>query len=572
METMITEKQYISTRDTIEVHLPDSRVLTGKRGANIGTILKVLPEFNEPPIMGAIINGELRELTFQMELDARVKPVSMADADGARIYRRSLTFLLEAAFEDLFPSSALTVDYSVASGGFFCQLVEGEALTDFDLKKLSAHMLQLIKDDLPFDRMIVPIAEAIAHFERKGQTDKTRLLKYRQKDTLVLYKLGEHFDYHHGYMVPSTGYLKWFELTLMGNGFVIHYPRRHSPTEIQPMPESDKLLATFSQYGSWLKRLGIENVGALNDSISEKRIREVILVSEALHELQISDIASEIVKKSNKARVVLIAGPSASGKTTFSKRLAIQLLAQGLMPFAIEMDNYFVDRDKTPRDENGQFDFEVLEALDTKFFADHISRLIAGEEVQIPHYNFKTGKSEPGEVIRLRKDQIIILEGIHGLNPRLIPDIPAENTFRIYVSCLTQLNLDRYNRISTTDSRLIRRIVRDQEERGYSAQQTLQRWESVRRGEKRHIFPYQEYADQFFNSALAYELSALKTLAEPVLRQVPFGTEEYVESKRLLAFLDWFIPVNPEAIPDNSIVREFIGGSILKGFKLWESQ
>lgn len=570
MENTSTKPPFSPGRDTIEVHLPDNRILTGKRSSSVGAILKTLPEFNNPPIMGAIINGELRELTYLLDLDARVKPVTMADADGARIYRRSLTFLLEAAFEDLFPESSLTVDHSVASGGFYCQIVGREPLSKVELDKLSSHMENLVKNDLSFDRQIVPISDAISYFEGKGHFDKVRLLKYRGKGTLVLYKLGEHFDYHHGYMVPSTGFLKWFQITAVGDGFVIRYPRRHSPTEILPMPAYPKLLETFRQYGSWLTRLGIESVGALNDSISEERIREVILVSEALHELQIADIATRIIEKSKKARVVLIAGPSASGKTTFSKRLAIQLLAQGLMPFALEMDNYFVDRDKTPRDENGQMDFEVLGALNTTLFADHISRLIAGEEVQIPHYNFKTGLSEPGEFVHLRKDEIIILEGIHGLNPRLIPDIPSEKTFRIYVSCLTQLNLDRHNRISTTDSRLIRRIVRDQMERGYSAQQTLQRWESVRRGEKRHIFPYQENADEFFNSALSYELSALKPVAEPVLRQVPFGTDEYVESKRLLAFLDWFLPINSELIPDNSIVREFIGGSILKDFKLWE--
>lgn len=570
MENTAIKPPINTGRETVEVHLPDNRILTGKRSSSVGTVLKTLPEFNNPPIMGAIINGELRELTFLLDLDARVKPVTMADADGARIYRRSLTFLLEAAFEDLFPESSLTVDHSVASGGFYCQIVGREPLSKEELKKLSSHMENLVKDDSPFERQVVPISEAISYFEGKGHFDKVRLLKYRGKGTLVLYKLGEHYDYHHGYMVPSTGFLKWFQLTAIGDGFVIRYPRRHSPTEILPMPAYPKLLETFRQYGSWLTRLGIESVGALNDSISEERIREVILVSEALHELQIADIATRIIEKSKKARVVLIAGPSASGKTTFSKRLAIQLLAQGLMPFALEMDNYFVDRDKTPRDENGQMDFEVLGALNTTLFADHISRLIAGEEVQIPYYNFKTGLSEPGEFVQLHKDEIIILEGIHGLNPRLIPDIPSEKTFRIYVSCLTQLNLDRHNRISTTDSRLIRRIVRDQKERGYSAQQTLQRWESVRRGEKRHIFPYQENADEFFNSALSYELSALKPLAEPVLRLVPYGTEEYVESKRLLAFLDWFLPINSELIPDNSIVREFIGGSILKDFKLWE--
>ncbi|TLM97655.1 nucleoside kinase, partial [bacterium] len=308
-----------------------------------------------------------------------------------------------------------------------------------------------------------------------------------------------------------------------------------------------------------------------NDAIAAGRTREVILVSEALQEQQIAEIAEQVVDHAQQARIVLIAGPSSSGKTTFSKRLTVQLLAQGLSPYPIELDNYFVDRDQTPVDENGHYDFEALAALNTNLLADHLRRLIAREEVQLPHYNFRTGQSEPGDVVRLRKEQLIILEGIHGLNPNLLPSIPQEKTFRIYISCLTQLNLDRHNRISTTDSRLLRRIVRDARERGYSALQTISRWESVRHGEKTHIFPYQENADAMFNSALVYELSALKLLAEPLLRQVPHGTMEQIEAKRLLAFLEWFQPIPEEIIPDNSILREFIGGSILKEFKLWES-
>jgi uridine kinase len=331
-------------------------------------------------------------------------------------------------------------------------------------------------------------------------------------------------------------------------------------------------LDAFRRYGSWLEKLGVGNVGALNDVISNGRIREIILVAEALHELQLAEIAGQIAERSSQSRIVLIAGPSSSGKTTTSKRLAVQLLAQGISPMPIEMDNYFVERDKTPRDENGQFDFERLQALDTALLTEHLKHLIAGEEVQLPKYDFKQGRPFPGEVVRLQPDQLVILEGIHGLNPNLLSDIPTEQTFRIYVSCLTQLNLDHYNRISTTDSRLIRRIVRDARERGYSAQNTIGRWESVRRGEKRHIFPYQENADVLFNTALVYELAALKSLAEPLLRQVPYSTPEYIEAKRLLAFLEWFLPVDLNLIPDNSIVREFIGGSILSEFKLWNRQ
>jgi len=331
------------------------------------------------------------------------------------------------------------------------------------------------------------------------------------------------------------------------------------------------LLETFRQYGAWLSRLGIASVGALNDAITAGRTREVILVSEALQEQQIADIAQQVVERAKQSRIVLIAGPSSSGKTTFSKRLTIQLLAQGLSPYPIELDNYFVDRDRTPLDEHGHYDFESLRALNTELLAHHLQQLIAGEEVQLPRYNFKTGCSETGDVVRLRKEQLIILEGIHGLNPNLLPSIREDQTFRIYISCLTQLNLDRHNRISTTDSRLLRRIVRDARERGYTALQTISRWESVRNGEKTHIFPYQENADAMFNSALVYELSALKALAEPLLRQVPHGSIEHIEAKRLLAFLEWFQPIPEDIIPDNSILREFIGGSILKEFKLWEN-
>jgi uridine kinase len=308
----------------------------------------------------------------------------------------------------------------------------------------------------------------------------------------------------------------------------------------------------------------VPNVGALNDAIRNKRIREVVLLSEALHEQRISEIATEIAIHPKQPRIVLIAGPSSSGKTTFSRRLSIQLMVNGLYPFPIEMDNYFVERSQTPRDENGEYDFESIEALNREQLSIHLKELIAGKKVQLPCYNFRTGKQENGELVQLKPDQVIVLEGIHGLNPHLLKEISPDQTFRIYVSDLTQLNLDRHNRISTTDTRLIRRIVRDARERGYSAKDTISRWESVRRGEKRHIFPYQDQADEMFNSALSYELSVLKSLAVPILRQVPHGTPEYIEAKRLLTLLEWFLPIDVELIPDNSILREFIGNSILK--------
>jgi uridine kinase len=567
--------EFVSPRPTVEVHLPDGRVISGSRGAEVRHFLALLDTPGSAPIVGAIINGELRELTYPIRMDSKVTPISMEDSDGMLIYRRSLTFLLEAAFEEKFPDATLTIDHSVSSGGYYCEVTDHSPLTDEQLKELTDYMRSLVEQDLLFTKREVPLAEAIAYFEAKGYIDKVRLLAHRQKDYLTLYRMYDHQDYHHGYMVPSTGYLKWFNLFPTNGGFTINFPRRNLPTQLQPMPSYPKLLATFRRYGQWLDRLGIASVGALNDAILAGRSHEVVLVSEALHEEHVADIAEQITARSslpdpNKmVRIILIAGPSSSGKTTLSKRLTIQLLAQGISPFPLEMDNYFVDRDKTPKDEQGQPDFEALQAVDTHRLAQDLRRLVAGEAVRVPHYNFKTGQQEPGDVVQLQLGQLVILEGIHGLNPDLLPEFPIEQTFRIYASCLTQLNLDRHNRISTTDTRLVRRIVRDARERGYTARDTIQRWEAVQAGEKRYIFPYQENADVMFNSALVYELSTLKSYAEPLLRQVPFGTREYIEAKRMLALLEWFQPVSPDLIPDNSILREFIGGSILQDFKLW---
>lgn len=561
----------VTMNPQVEIHLPDGRVLQGRRGTPVGEFLKALPEWGEPPVVGAVVNGELRELTYPISIEARVRPITMADADGARIYRRSLTFLLEAAFEDLFPDVDLAVDHSVTSGGYYCEVIGREPLSLAEIQQLEKHMNDLVRSDLPFEKEQVPLEDAISYFQKLGKTEKVRLLLYRKKSHLILYALKGRRDYHHGYMVPSTGYLRWFGLTPMGDGFVLRFTRRQAPTELSPMPAYPKLLVTFRQYGSWLSRLGIENVGALNDAITAGRIREIILVSEALQEQKIADIARRIVERSKVARIVLIAGPSSSGKTTFSKRLAVQMLAQGISPFPLELDNYFVDREKTPRDNNGKYDFESLGALNTSLLAEHLKQLVAGEEVQLPQFDFRQGRSQPGEVVRLEADQLVILEGIHGLNPKLLPDLAPDQAFRVYISCLTQLNLDRHNRISTTDTRLLRRIVRDARERGYTAFQTIERWESVQRGEKRHIFPFQENSDEMFNSALVYELSAIRPLVEPLLRQVPFGSDEYIEAKRLLAFLDWFLPIDTQLIPENSILREFLGNSVLKDFKLWET-
>ena len=560
----------VEPRNEVEIHLPDGRVLSGPRGAMVGEFLSAIE--HDSQLVGAIVNNELRELTYPIELDSRVEPVTMTSADGARIYRRSLTFLLEMAFTDLFTDAKLFVDHSVASGGYYCQVTGRNPLSESEIEALKVHMQKLVESDQPFERKEVPLQEAVEYFRSRGYDDKAYLLKYRKKDYLTLYRLGDRMDYHHGYMVPSTGYLRVFDLVPTDGGFTLRYPRRHAPNELLPMPEYPKLLAAFRQYGKWLARLGIDNVGSLNDAIESGRADEIVLVSEAFHEQNLSTIARQVAERIDRSHLILIAGPSSSGKTTFSRRLTVQLLALGISPFPLELDNYFLDRDKTPLGEDGKPDFETIEALNLPLLAEHLPRLIRGEEVHMPHYNFKTGVSEAGHIIQLKHGQPIILEGIHGLDPRLVPEDLSGETFRIYVSALTQLNLDRHNRVSTTDTRLIRRIVRDARERGYTAAQTISRWESVRSGEKRHIFLFQENADVIFNSALAYEMAVLKPYAEPLLRQVPHGMPEFIEAKRLLAFLEWFLPLDIDLVPDNSLLREFLGGSILKDFTVWKNK
>ena len=557
----------VQPNKNVELHLTDGRVLSGPRGAQVGEFLQQVKDDFKAPIVAAVINNEIHELSYPVDMESRCMPVTMDTADGARIYRRSLVFLLEMAFADLFPTGKLTIDHSLSSGGFYCQVTgRGELLQD-ELDALKVHMKKLVDEDHPYERKEIPAQEAIDYFNKLGYDDKVRLFAYRKKDYVTLYSLNGQMDYMHGYMVPSTGYLRWFDLNLINGGFTIQFPRRHAPTDLEPMGNYPKLINTFRQYGDWLTSLNIDNVGALNDAVISGRADELVLVSEALHEQNVAEIAQQIAQKNS--RIILIAGPSSSGKTTTSRRLAIQLLARGISPYPLELDNYFIDRAKTPLDSDGKPDFENLEALDLVRLAQDIEKIISGEKVQLPRYNFKSGMSEAGDVIQLKDGQPLILEGIHGMNPRLISDRWSGSAFRVYVSALTQINLDRHNRVSTTDTRLIRRMVRDARERGYSAQQTLSRWESVRRGEKRHIFPYQENADVMFNSALVYELSVLKGMAEPLLRQVPYRTPEYIEARRLLAFLEWFMPLDAGLIPANSIVREFLGGSGLKDFKIW---
>jgi uridine kinase len=556
----------VEPRETAQVRFPDGRTFEAPVGTSAEQYIKAALGDSPVPIVAALINGELRELTYPIRSDTRIDPVFLSHSDGVRIYRRSLSFLLVTAARELFPEAQIFVDHTLPFGGFFCQVHGREPFSAEELAQIEARMRDIVTEDTPIRRELVPLDEVIETFRARGETEKVQLVARRQKGYLSLYNLRGTRDYFHGYMVPSTGYLHYFALHLWLPGFVLQYPRRHWPTELRPVLDYPQLTAIFREYGEWLRLLGVESVSGLNEAIANGHIREIILVSEALQEQRIAQIADLITRYRDEVRLVLIAGPSAAGKTTFSKRLSIQLLAHGIRPFPLAMDHYFVDREKTPRDEQGSYDFEALEALDLPLFNQHLLALMRGDTVQLPSFNFHTGQREAGETIQLGPDHIIIVEGIHGLNPGLVPSIPRGCTFRIYVSALTQLNIDRYNRVPTTDTRLLRRIVRDATYRGYSAEETLNRWESVRRGEKRHIFPYQEHADVMFNSALAYELAVLKPLAEPLLLQVEPCSPRRVEAKRLLAFLQWFEPCAPDLIPDNSILREFIGGSILRDY------
>ena len=561
-------------RDTAQVWFDDGRVFEGPIGTPLEQFIDVAGSDPKAPTVAALIDSELRELSYRVEDDIEVSPITMTNSDGFRIYRRSLAFLLVTAVHELYPEATVYVDHSLTFGGYFCQVQGRQPFTVAELAKIESRMREIVEANEPLLKTRVPLSEAIALFEARGDDDKVRLLSRRRKSYLALYDLRGFRDYFHGYMVPSTGYLTVFALQAYPPGFILRFPRTNPPMQLQSFVDYPKLVTVFREYGQWMSLMGIRDVGRLNEVIAGERVREVVLVAEALHEQRLARIAEEISSRQSSAkeskdaqvRMVLIAGPSSSGKTTFSRRLSIQLLANGLRPFALELDNYFVDREKTPRDEHGEYDFESLAALDVPLFNQNLLHLLDGQEITLPSYNFKTGLREVGRTVRLQPDHIIIVEGIHGLNPNLVPNIPPGVTYRVYVSALTQLNIDKHNRVPTTDTRLIRRIVRDAAYRGYTAQQTIDRWGSVRRGEKRWIFPFQEHADVMFNSALVYELAVLKPLAEPLLLQVKPGTRAYVEAKRLLAFLEWFEALAPDLVPDNSILREFVGGSILSDF------
>ena len=555
-------------RDSVQVRLSDGRIFAGPVGTPLTTFMRAaFPEASPveatPPVVAALVDGDLVELCYPVTKDVDVQPIDTSMNDGMRIYQRSLTLLLVVAVRELFPEARLTVDHSVTLGGFFCQVTGRPPFSREETEAIEGRMREIVAADEPILKERMPVPEARAMFAAQGYDDKVRLLEYRDQPEIAIYNLRGVRDYFYGYMMPSTGDMRWFSLEPYPPGVLLRLPRRQEPTVLPPGRDYPKLMAVFREYGRWLHILGVQTMGSLNEAVDAGRMRELVLVSEALHERDIVDIADAIVGNDRRVRLVLVAGPSSSGKTTFARRLAIQLKVNGLRPFALGLDDYFVDRERTPRDEHGEYDFEALEAIDLDLFNEQLLALMAGRGVRLPRYDFIRGTSEFGEEVRLPEDAVIIVEGIHGLNPSLVPGIPPESVYRIYISALTQLNIDHHNRVPTTDTRLLRRMVRDAVYRGYSARDTIERWESVRRGEERNIFPYQENSDVMFNSALVYELAMLKPLAEPLLLRVPRGSLEAIEARRLLAFLRWVRPCGPELVPENSLLREFIGGSVL---------
>lgn len=557
-------------RQTVQARFADGRAFDGPVGTTVEEMMVTAAPQTAGRVVAALVNGRLRELSHQLDSDAALVPVTTTDSDGVRIYRRSLSFLMIAAAAEVFPNDTITVHHSMPFGGYYCERNDRRRLTDAELDGLRDRMRALVDADLPIQQVRMPLDEALQLFQQNGDTEKAELFARRRKDYLTVYELNGVRDYFHGFMVPRTGYLSLFDLHHYHEGFIIQFPRRHEPDCLQSFEDEPRLAKVFRDYANWLRVMGVPSVTALNQAIGSGRTKEVILVAEALHERQLTAIASEIARRRPQLKIVLISGPTSAGKTTFSKRLAIQLMAQGIYPVAIGMDNYFVNRDQTPRDAQGNYDFEALEAVDVALFSTHLKALMASETIIQPLYSFHTGMRQEGNPLTIGDDHVILIEGIHGLNPRLVENIPAEAMYRIFISAFTQLNLDRHNRVPTTDTRLLRRIVRDAAHRGYSAADTIRRWPSVRRGEKSHIFPYQNNADVFFNSALVYELSALKPLAQPLLLQVEPGTPERVEANRLLAFLQWFDPIIGDTIPNDSILREFVGGSILENFEPWQ--
>ncbi len=528
------------------------------------------------PVLAALVDHQLKELEFPVVMPHKIEFIGYNHPDGRRTYVRSLCFVLQHAARDLYPDKTLYMEYSLPSG-LYCELREQTAnedgvlpvyfLTDEEIEKIKERMQEIIAADLHFHKVKMTASEAGKLFTENSQPDKASLLESLGKFNYSVYFLGGEADTFYGPLVPSTGYLKIFDMVGFNNGFCLQFPEEGKINKVTPLKRQSKLAATLQEYARWCEITGVRGVGTLNKAISEGNAVQLINIAEALHERKYADIADMIYERHDKARIIMIAGPSSSGKTSSSKRLAIQCKVLGMNPKVMELDNYFVDREHTPKDEDGEYDFESLYAMDLDLLNFQLNEIIAGKTVEVPHFNFKSGKREfRGEKLHLDDNDILIMEGIHALNPEMTSAVDNSRIFRVYASALTSLSLDENNNISTSDNRLLRRIVRDNRVRGVTPEDTIMRWHSVRRGENRNIFPFQENADAAFNSALIFELPLLKYYAEPLLRRIAPSSPAYTETIRLLKFLDYIVALSPAeiaAIPPTSIIREFIGGQML---------
>jgi len=513
--------------------------------------------------VSAKVNNKVEGLTYKAFNNKDVEFLDILSSSGMRTYVRSLCFILCKAVEELYPKGEILLQHPV-SKGYYCSLRIGRPVTLDDVAQIRQRMKEIVKEDLPFRRVECHTEEAVKLFNRKGMYDKVKLLQTTGNIYAFYYTLGDSVDYYYGSLLPSTGYVKLFDIVKYYDGILLRIPNRKHPESLEEMVKQEKMLDVFKEHLHWQEIMRVCTVGDFNEEIQHGHATDLINVSEALQEKKIARIADEIYNRGN-VKLILISGPSSSGKTTFSKRLSIQLMTNGLRPYPISLDNYFVDRERTPLDEKGEYDYESLYALDLDFFNRQLTDLLKGEEVELPRFNFSTGKREfKGDYLRIDNNMVLILEGIHALNPELTPHIPTENKYKVYVSALTTIMLDNHNYIPTTDNRLIRRIIRDYNYRGYSAEDTIRRWPSVRAGEDKWIFPYQENADAMFNSALLFELSVLKSYAEPILNQVPQCSSAYSEAYRLRKFLQYFLPVHDRDLPPTSLLREFLGGSSFK--------
>jgi len=513
-------------------------------------------------VLGAIVNNKVKELSFVVVKSKRIKFIDYSHPDGRRLYIRSLIFLLYVAIRETMPQVKMRIPNGI-SQGYYCELLGlGRKITASDLFEIKSEMESWISRDVPFEKKGLSTEDAVEELVKQGLEEKSKL--FEQQGTLFsyLYYLDSYANYFYGHHVPSTSYLSNFDLVPYFDGILLQVPKAGNFNELNEVEEQEKLFGIFKEHKRRAELMNVPNLGMLNEYISAGRGGDIIKISEALHEKKIVEIANAVDSRRDDVKVILIAGPSSSGKTTFSKRLAVQLAVNGIIPHMISLDDYFVAREKTPLDVHGKYDFESLDAVDVEFFNEQLLQLFNGEEVELPRFNFILGRREPsGKKLRLGQGHLLIIEGIHGMNPNLTPGIDERMSFKIFLSALTQVSIDDQNHISTTDNRLLRRIIRDSKYRGYSAAETIRRWPSVRSGEEKNIFPYQENADVMFNSALIYELAVLKKYAEPLLKAVPESFEEYSETNRLLKFLEYFKHLDDTEIPPTSLIREFLGGS-----------